>query len=105
MQSGTATAVLVFDESRPIFYALGGLGEQLDTSYEKMELKINGELVGRSTSQAKNLECTAGPTSVKYAKNPYFVEPGAHEISILFTTGDDFDHAGVYYELTLFVDL
>ena len=105
MQSGTATAVLMFNESRPIFYALGGLGEQLDTSYEKMELKINGELVGRSTSQAQNLKCSVGPVSAKYAKNPYFVGPGTHEISLLFTTGDDFDHAGVYYELTLFVDL
>ena len=105
MQTGTATAVLTFDEPRPIFYVLGGLGEELDTSYEKMELRINGELVGRATSQAKNHECSTGPVSVKYAKNPYLVGPGTHVINLLFTTGDDFDHVGVYYELTLFVDL
>lgn len=105
MQTGTATAILTFDEPRPIFYVLGGLGEQLDTSYEKMELRINGELVGRATSQAKNHECSTGPVSVKYAKNPYLVGPGTHVVNLLFTTGDDFDHIGVYYELTLFVDL
>ena len=105
MQTGTATAVLTFDEPRPIFYVLGGLGEQLDASYEKMELRINGELVGRATSQARNHECSTGPVSVKYTKNPFLVGPGTHAINLFFTTGDDFDHVGVYYELTLFIDL
>ena len=85
-QAGTATAIISFKNSHPIFYVLSGMGEQLDNSYEKMEVRINGKLVGSSTSNAHNMECAAGPVSVKYATNPYIVEAGKHIIEVFFTS-------------------
>mmetsp|Transcript_12976 Transcript_12976/g.37029 ORF Transcript_12976/g.37029 Transcript_12976/m.37029 type:complete len:620 (-) Transcript_12976:968-2827(-) len=101
-QSGQATAVISVPGPTQLYFNLRGQGEQFETGYEMMTLEIDGNVVAKATSEALGNECSVGPVVItNEVPSPFFLDPGHHDLTLSFTTGDGFDHIGVYYELEL----
>ena len=101
-QKGTANGILmVFEGEMPLYFALGGMGEMLDSGYESIVLSIDGKVVASATSNGRGQACSSGPARVTYLTEtiPIILSAGMHTINLTFTSFDDYDHRGVFYEL------
>jgi hypothetical protein len=102
-QSGKANGIImVFQETMPLHFAIGGMGEMLDEGYESLTLALNGVVIASATSKAQGVPCSSGPAQVRYhERGPIYLPSGMHTISLQFTTFDDYDHQDVFYQLDL----
>ena len=102
-QSGKANGIImVFQETMPLYFSIGGMGEMLDEGYESLTLALNGVVIASATSKARGVPCSSGPAQVTYhERGPIYLPSGMHTISLQFTTFDDYDHQNVFYQLDL----
>ena len=103
-QRGTANGMLmILEKALPLYFALGGMGEMLDSGFESLILSIDGKVVASATSNGRGLACSSGAAKVTYFTEsvPMVLSAGMHTINLTFTTFDDYDHRGVFYELHL----
>jgi len=102
-QSGKANGIImVFQETVPLHFAIGGMGEMLDEGYESLTLALNGVVIASATSKSQGELCRSGPARVTYhEKGPIYLPPGMHTITLTFTTFDAYDHQNVFYQLDL----
>ena len=105
-QSGKANAIImVLEDTLPLHFVIGGMGEMLDEGFESLTLSLNGVVIASATSKAQGISCSSGPAQVTYyERGPmvWYLPNGMHTISLQFTTFDDYDHQNVFYQLSLF---
>jgi len=104
-QSGKANAIImVLEDTLPLHFVIGGMGEMLDEGFESLTLSLNGVVIASATSKAQGISCSPGPAQVTYyERGPmvWYLPNGMHTISLQFTTFDDYDHQNVFYQLSL----
>jgi len=102
-QSGKANAIImVIQDTLPLHFTIGGMGEMLDEGFESLTLSLNGVVIASATSKAQGIGCSSGPAQVTYyERGPIYLPSGMHAISLQFTTFDGYDHQNVFYQLSL----
>jgi hypothetical protein len=100
-QSATATINMTTSKSQKISLEWVGIGELEAPNFEKMEVYIDGILIGSAQAAGGNKGCEMGPVnSVNYYPAGYSLPAGNHVISINATTNDGAYHTGAYYQFT-----
>ena len=101
-QKGQASSTITVGTETPLYFKLSGMGELYETKFESLVFEIDGQLVAWATSSDEGIECSSAPVQVTYElQSPIALTPGSHSLSLKFTTGDAYDHRGLYYELNL----
>jgi hypothetical protein len=78
-----------------------GIGELEAPNFEKMEVYIDGNLIGSAQAAGGNQGCAMGPViSVNNYPSGYELPAGNHIISINATTNDGAYHIGAYYQFS-----
>lgn len=100
-QSATATINMTTTKLQKVGLSWIGIGELEEPGFEKMEVYIDGNLIGKAEAAGGDKGCEMG--SVKSTNNyptGYTLPAGNHVISISATTNDRFFHTGAYYQFT-----
>jgi sugar lactone lactonase YvrE len=100
-QIATATINMTTTKSQKIGLSWFGIGEMQASDFEKMQVYINGTLIGSAKATGGNKNCEMGPvTSVNNYPNGFSLPAGNHTISINATTNDGLYHTGSYYQFS-----
>lgn len=100
-QIATASINMTTTKSQKIGLSWVGIGEMQDANFEKMQVYINGNLIGSASASGGKKQCQMGPvTSVNNYPNGFFLPAGNHTISINATTNDGWFHKGAYYQFS-----
>jgi len=100
-QSATATINMTTTKLQKIGLSWIGIGELEAANFEKMEVYIDGNLIGSAQAAGGSKGCQMGPVnSVNNYPTGYNLPAGNHVISINATTKDGQFHTGAYYQFT-----
>ena len=100
-QSATATINMTTTKLQKVGLSWIGIGELEEPGFEKMEVYIDGNLIGSAEAAGGNKGCEMGPVkSINNYPTGYTLPVGNHVISINATTNDRFFHTGAYYQFT-----
>ena len=100
-QSATATINMTTTVAQKIGLDWVGIGELEAPNFEKMQVYIDGNLIGSAQAAGGNLDCAMGPViSVNNYPAGYVLPAGNHIISITATTNDGAYHVGAYYQFS-----
>ena len=100
-QSATATINMTTTVAQKIGLDWVGIGELEAPNFEKMQVYIDGNLIGSAQAAGGNLDCAMGPViSVNHYPAGYVLPAGNHIISITATTNDGAYHVGAYYQFS-----
>ena len=100
-QSATATINMTTSKPQKISLEWVGIGELEAPNFEKMEVYIDGNLIGSAQAAGGNQGCAMGPViSVNNYPSGYELPAGNHIISINATTNDGAYHIGAYYQFS-----
>lgn len=100
-QSATATINMTTTKLQKIGLSWIGIGELEAPNFEKMEVYIDGNLIGSAQAAGGNKGCEMGSVnSVNNYPAGYSLPAGNHVIYINATTNDGLFHTGAYYQFT-----
>lgn len=100
-QSATATINMTTTKLQTIGLSWIGIGELQAANFEKMEVYIDGNLIGSAQAAGGNKGCEMGSVnSVNNYPAGYNLPAGNHVIYINATTNDGLFHTGAYYQFT-----
>jgi hypothetical protein len=104
-QIATATATLTLTVETELVVSWAGLGERQATTFDRMELQIDGILraSARSPGNVPPLGCAPMGPVVSTPPSPVTITlpAGGHTLFVLATTGDSLYHYGSYYQFDL----
>jgi sugar lactone lactonase YvrE len=100
-QIATATINMTTTKSQKIGLSWIGIGELQASNYDKMQVYIDGVLIGSANAAGGGKGCQMGPViSVNNYPSGYNLSAGNHTILINATTQDGLYHTGSYYQFT-----
>jgi hypothetical protein len=100
-QIATATINMTTTKSQKIGLSWVGIGELQASDYDKMQVYIDGVLIGSANAAGGGQGCKMGPVvSVNNYPSGYNLPAGNHTITIDATTADGLYHTDSFYQFT-----
>jgi len=100
-QIATATINMTTTKSQKIGLIWIGIGELQASNYDKMQVYIDGVLIGSANAAGGGQGCKMGPVvSVNNYPSGYNLPAGNHIITIEATTADGLYHTDSFYQFT-----